>query len=215
MEREEMVEKTAEFVRQDIEKYNDATHDWFHIERVLRISRIIAQYENVDKFVVDMAALLHDTDDFKFNEYDGTPKSKAWLEHLGLDGETMNKILHVIENISFKGSAEQNKMQTLEGKIVQDADRLDAIGAFGIARAFTYAGYKNIPIFNPSVKIRTNMNFQEYKKTEGSAINHFHEKLLLLKDRMNTATGKALAEGRHKFMETYLEQFLKEAQGER
>ena len=142
-------------------------------------------------------------------------KTKAWLEFVGLDKNTAEKILHIVENISFKGSAEENKIQSLEGKVVQDADRLDAIGAFGIARAFTYAGYKNIPIFNPSVEIRHNMNFEQYKKTEGSAVNHFHEKLLLLKDKMNTATGKALAEGRHKFMETYLEQFFKEAQGER
>ena len=197
-----------------MEEYKDATHDWFHIERVWNMAKLIAKAEGADLFVVEMAALLHDIDDFKFNSHETAVKSAAWLQSLGVDSGTAEKIIHIVENISFKGSAEQNKIQTLEGKVVQDADRLDAIGAFGIARAFTYAGYKNIPIFNPSVEARENMSFEQYKRTEGSAINHFHEKLLLLKDRMNTKTGRLMAEERHNFMESYLRQFFKEAKGE-
>ena len=211
---QDAIERTEEYVKQNMKEYKDATHDWFHIERVWKTAKKIAQEEGADMFIVEMAALLHDIDDFKFNENGTTLKSKSWLESLGLDSDTIDKIVHIVENISFKGSAEENKIQTLEGKVVQDADRLDAIGAFGVARAFTYAGYKNIPIFNPAVEIRNNMSFDEYKKNEGSAINHFHEKLLLLKDRMNTKAGKFLAEDRHNFMETYLKQFFKEANGE-
>ena len=211
---QDAIERTEEYVKQNMKEYKDATHDWFHIERVWKTAKKIAQEEGADMFIVEMAALLHDIDDFKFNENGTTLKSKSWLESLGLDSDTIDKIVHIVENISFKGSAEENKIQTLEGKVVQDADRLDAIGAFGVARAFTYAGYKNIPIFNPAVEIRNNMSFDEYRKNEGSAINHFHEKLLLLKDRMNTKTGKFLAEDRHNFMETYLKQFFKEANGE-
>ena len=211
---QDAIERTEEYVKQNMKEYKDATHDWFHIERVWKTAKKIAQEEGADMFIVEMAALLHDIDDFKFNENGTTLKSKSWLESLGLDSDTIDKIVHIVENISFKGSAEENKIQTLEGKVVQDADRLDAIGAFGVACAFTYAGYKNIPIFNPAVEIRNNMSFDEYKKNEGSAINHFHEKLLLLKDRMNTKTGKFLAEDRHNFMETYLKQFFKEANGE-
>ena len=211
---QDAIERTEEYVKQNMKEYKDATHDWFHIERVWKTAKKIAQEEGADMFIVEMAALLHDIDDFKFNENGTTLKSKSWLESLGLDSDTIDKIVHIVENISFKGSAEENKIQTLEGKVVQDADRLDAIGAFGVARAFTYAGYKNIPIFNPAVEIRNNMSFDEYRKNEGSAINHFHEKLLLLKDRMNTKAGKFLAEDRHNFMETYLKQFFKEANGE-
>ena len=211
---QDAIERTKEYVRQHMEEYKDATHDWFHIERVWNMAKLIAKAEGADLFVVEMAALLHDIDDFKFNSHETAVKSAAWLQSLGVDSGTAEKIIHIVENISFKGSAEQNKIQTLEGKVVQDADRLDAIGAFGIARAFTYAGYKNIPIFNPSVEARENMSFEQYKRTEGSAINHFHEKLLLLKDRMNTKTGRLMAEERHNFMESYLRQFFKEAKGE-
>ena len=211
---QDAIERTKEYVRRNMEEYKDATHDWFHIERVWNTAKLIAKEEGADLFVVEMATLLHDIDDFKFNSHETAVKSAAWLQSLGVDSGTAEKIIHIVENISFKGSAEQNKIQTLEGKVVQDADRLDAIGAFGIARAFTYAGYKNIPIFNPSVEARENMNFEQYKRTEGSAINHFHEKLLLLKDRMNTKTGRLMAEERHNFMESYLRQFFKEAKGE-
>lgn len=210
---QDAVEKTRNYVQCVMEKYKDATHDWLHIERVWKMSKILAQREKAGMFIVEMAALLHDVDDFKFNE--GTNKSKDWLESLGLDTDTINRILHIVENISFKGAAEENKMQTIEGKVVQDADRLDAMGAFGIARAFTYAGYKNIPIFDPSIKVRDGMKSDQYKKLGGSAVNHFHEKLLLLKDRMSTKTGRSIAEGRHNFMELFLEQFFKEAEGER
>ncbi len=215
MKNEEAIERTKIFVRHNMEDYKDAAHDWFHIERVWRMAKRIAQEERADMFIIEMAALLHDIGDFKFNNGSGAKKSRLWLESLGLDASTIDNITHIIENISFRGAAEKEKMKPLEGKIVQDADRLDAIGAFGIARAFAYAGHGNIPIFNSAIGVRHNMNFEQYRKLEKSAVNHFHEKLLLLRDRMNTKTGKSIAEGRHIFMETYLEQFFKEAEGER
>lgn len=214
MHKEEAIEKTIEYVKRIMDEYKDAAHDWFHIERVWKMAKIIAKEEGADTFIVEMAALLHDIDDFKFNRGEKAVKSNMWLESLNLDKSVINKIIHIIENVSFKGAGEKEKIQTLEGKVVQDADRLDAIGALGIARAFSYAGYKNIPIFNPAVEVRHDMNFGQYKKPEESAVNHFYEKLLLLKDRMNTKTGKFLAENRHTFMKMYLHQFFKEAKCE-
>ena len=214
MENGQVIEKTKDYVRRSCK--GDVGHDWFHVERVWTMARKIAEEEKADVFIVEMAALLHDVDDFKFNDSDGTAvKSKAWLKSLDIDNTIIDKIIHIVENVSFKGSAEKEKIQTLEGKVVQDADRLDALGAIGVARAFTFAGHTNMCIYDPSIKVRGNMKFSEYRTHERSAVNHFYEKLLLLKDRMNTKTGKRLAEGRHKFMEQYLEQFFKEAEGER
>ena len=213
MDNGHIIEKTRDCVKHSCK--GDVGHDWFHIERVWTMAKKIAEEEKADMFIVEMAALLHDLDDFKFNDGDGAAvKSKAWLESLGVDGVIIDKIIHIVENVSFKGSAEKEKIQTLEGKVVQDADRLDALGAIGVARAFTFAGHANMCIYDPAVKVRENMKFSEYKNHESSAVNHFYEKLLLLKERMNTKTGKRLAEGRHKFMEQYLEQFFKEARRE-
>ena len=215
MQNDQIIEKTADYVRKTM-KNGDVGHDWFHVERVWKMARKIGQEENASMIVVELAALLHDIADWKFHDEGvGEKLAVEWLEGLGINKTIVDDVIHIIENISFKGSAEKEKMKTLEGRVVQDSDRLDALGAFGVARAFTFAGHKNIPIFAPGVKPRENMTFKQYKETEGSAINHFYEKLLLLKDRMNTKTGKRLAEGRHKFMEIYLEQFFKEAEGER
>src|SRR3989338_1683464 len=191
--------------------HGEPGHDWHHIERVWKMARRIGKEENADMFIVEMAALLHDIADWKFHGA-GANESKAreWLLSMNASSADIEKIIHIIEHISFKGSGEKEKMQSLEGKVVQDADRLDAMGAIGIARAFTFAGHKNIPIFVPGVEVRKNITFDMYKETEKSAINHFYEKLLLIKDRMNTPTGKRLAENMHKFMEKYLEQFFKE-----
>ena len=216
MDKQQIIERTKDYVKESL-KGVEPGHDWFHIERVWKMAKEIAKDENCDIFLVEMGALLHDIDDFKFNDNDGTPvKTMTWLESLGLNNFDIERIAHIVENVSFKGSAEQEKMKTLEGMIVQDADRLDALGAIGVSRAFTFAGAKKMTIYDPSIKPREEMKFLEYKKTDNRpAINHFYEKLFLLKDRMNTKTGKKLAEQRHKFMQTYLEQFFKEWNGER
>lgn len=217
MNHEQIIEKTMEYVKENME-YGDVGHDWFHIERVWKMAKMIAKEENGNMFIVELGALLHDIADWKFHGTGaGEVKAKTWLASLGVGEKIIDDVIHIIENVSFKGVAESEKMQTLEGKIVQDADRLDAIGAIGVARACTYVGFKRIPIHDPAVNIRKDMDFNEYKNTAivGTAINHFYEKLLFLKARMNTETGKKLAEGRHRFMELYLEQFFKEISGER
>ena len=215
MDKEQLIEKTVEYVKRSMEG-GDVGHDWFHVERVWKMAKRICLEEKADMFIVEMAALLHDIADWKFHE-EGKAETTAmmWMKTIGVRKEDIKNVVHIIENISFKGSGEKERMSTLEGKIVQDADRLDAMGAIGIARAFTFAGYKNIPIFVPGVDVRENLTFERYKETEKSAVNHFYEKLLLLKDRMNTKTGKEIAEQRHKHMEEYLEEFFKEMGGER
>lgn len=200
MKKQEIIEKTAEYVRSSMVN-GEPGHDWYHIERVWKTAKEIAKAERADMFIIEMAALLHDIADWKFHGIGaGEAKARRWLESLGIDKEDTD-------------SAEKETIQTLEGKIVQDADRLDAIGAIGVARAFTFAGNKNIPIYVLGVKPRENMTFEDYQKTEKSSVNHFYEKLLLLKDRMNTKTGKKIAESRHKFLQQYLEQFFKEMEG--
>ena len=217
MNHDQMIEKTKEYVKKNME-YGDVGHDWFHIERVWKMARMIANEEDANVLVVELGALLHDIADWKFHGVGaGEAKTREWLESLGLEDKVIKNVIHIVENISFKGVAESEQMKTLEGKIVQDADRLDAMGAIGVARAFAYVGFKNIPIHDPRVSIRENMTFKEYKNTAtvGTGVNHFYEKLLLLKERMNTRTGKSLADERHKFMEIYLEQFFKETKEER
>ncbi len=163
--------------------------------------------------MVELAALLHDIDDYKFSISRNQKKYIAWLNGIGLKREQIDHIKEIIENVSFKGSGEKVKKFSLEGKIVQDADRLDALGAIGIARCFSFAGHKKNPYFDPKIKPRSNMKFSTYKKMKSPAINHFYEKLLLLKGRMNTKTGKRIANQRHKFIELYLKQFFKEWEG--
>jgi uncharacterized protein len=188
-------------------------HDWQHSQRVRTMALFLAEKENADVFIVELAALLHDIADAKFNDGDenaGPRKARNFLLSLNVEEKTIVQIENIIRNISFKS---QNKLQenpSIEFCVVQDADRLDAIGAIGIARAFNYGGFRNRPIFDPDIKPNLNMNKEEYKKSNAPTINHFYEKLLLLKDLMNTVTAKKIAEQRHKFMEKYLEEFFKE-----
>ncbi len=207
------VEKTAKYVREILEG-ECSGHDWFHIERVWINAKYIAEKEgSADSNVVELAALLHDLDDWKFNETQNNEpeKARSWLESIGVNGAAVEHICNIITNISFKGANVESKMTTVEGKIVQDADRLDALGAVGIARAFAYGGMKGRSMYDPDVRPTTHKNFQEYKDCRGTTINHFYEKLLLLRDRMNTKTGREMAKERHDFMEKYLEQFFRES----
>lgn len=192
-------------------------HDWWHIYRVWQAAKQIAKGEQADMLVVELGALLHDIADSKFNGGDetiGPAKAKAFLESQEVDADTIEHVVQIIANISFKGGKEQQQFKSLELDIVQDADRLDAIGAIGIARAFNYGGFKNRPLYNPITPPNLHKTKEQYKHNNDPTINHFYEKLLLLKDRMNTQTGKQLAQERHQFMEQYLAQFYKEWEGE-
>lgn len=192
-------------------------HDWWHVYRVWQMAKHIGKNEqDVDMFVIELSALLHDIADWKFNNGDdkkGMRVAKDWLHHLDVDEHTIQNVCHIIEHISFKGAGETNHMKIKEGLIVQDADRLDALGAIGIARTFAYGGYKGRPLYDPKIKPILHTTFKEYKKSTSPSFNHFYEKLLLLKDTMNTQTGKQIAQQRHIFMETYIEEFLREWEG--
>ena len=189
-------------------------HDWFHTQRVLKLARKIAIKENeVNHLVLELAAILHDIDDWKFNKGNvevGANKAKSFLETLNLDDNTIAKVVDIIENSSFKGANVSEKKLSIEGQILQDADRLDAMGAIGIARAFAYGGYRGQEIYNPEIKPKMHNTFEEYKNSKTTTINHFYEKLLLLEDKMNTKTGKKLARKRQKFMKIFLKQFYKD-----
>lgn len=207
----------SDTVIQNTEKYifemfdgEGSGHDWWHIFRVRNLALKIASKEGGNSFVIEMAALLHDVEDWKLNEKQNSGKVKDWLNLMNLDEELIDQILSIIEEVSFKGAGVETKASTLEAKIVQDADRLDAIGAIGIARAFTYGGSKSRPIYAPAVTPVKHTDFESYKKSKGPTINHFFEKLLLLQDRLNTSTAKNMAKGRHQFMKVYLEQFFAE-----
>lgn len=210
-----LIHKTIQFVK---EKLNDAEggHDWFHIERVYKNALLIAKKTDCDLPVIQLGALLHDIADSKFHNGDETigPKTaRLFLESENVSEDIIVHVVNIIENISYKGGNFEKKFSSLELDIVQDADRLDAIGAIGVARAFNYGGFKNRALYNPEITPVTNMTKEEYKKNNAPTINHFYEKLLLLKDKMNTETGKQLAEERHRFMETFLAQFYAEWEG--
>ncbi|GAB3713456.1 HD domain-containing protein [Flavobacterium koreense] len=212
-----LIDNTILFVKQKLENA-EAGHDWFHIERVYKNALLIAQDEVCDIQIVKLGALLHDIADSKFNDGDETvgPKvARAFLESQKVADEIIVHVVNIIENISFKGGNFEKKFNSIELEIVQDADRLDAIGAIGIARTFNYGGFKNRQLYNPEIAPKLNMSKEEYKKSEAPTINHFYEKLLLLKDKMNTKTGKNLAQERHKFMELFLSQFYAEWDGEK
>ena len=213
----DLISKTILFVKQQLADA-EGGHDWFHIERVYKNSLLIAQSENCDKTVVKLGALLHDIADSKFHNGDETigPKvAKDFLEKEEVDDATITHVLNIIENISFKGGNFNKKFTSKELEIVQDADRLDAIGAIGIARTFNYGGFKNRPLYNPAIAPNLYMTKEEYKSNEAPTLNHFYEKLLLLKDKMNTETGKQIAQERHHFMEVFLSQFYAEWDGEK
>ncbi|UYW01128.1 HD domain-containing protein [Flavobacterium agricola] len=212
-----LLTNTITYVKQTLENV-ESGHDFYHIERVYNNAQLIAQNEPCNLLVVQLAALLHDIADSKFHNGDETigPKTaQAFLESQNADPEVINHVVKIIENISFKGGNFNRTFNSIELQIVQDADRLDAIGAIGIARAFNYGGYKNNPIHLPGHDPKLNMTKEEYKKHRGSTINHFYEKLLLLKDLMNTPTGKTIAEQRHQYMLTFLAQFYAEWDGEK
>jgi len=207
----EIIQKTGHFI--ELEFRNEGSgHDWFHIDRVRKMSLRIGETEDCDLFIVEMAALLHDLDDWKLAATSTTESSKAekWLDSIGLNSEITSHILEIIEEVSFKGAGIETPVKSIEAAIVQDADRLDAIGAIGIARTFAYGGHKSRLIYDPSVIPVMHNDFQEYKNNSAPTINHFYEKLLLLKDRMNTRTAKVIAEQRHQFMSDYLVQFYEE-----
>ena len=212
-----IVDATIIFVKQQLEGA-EAGHDWFHIERVYRNALRIAEHENCHREVVQLAALLHDIADSKFHGGDesiGPKTARTFLESQHSDEATIDHVVKIIENISFKGGKTDRTFSSLELDIVQDADRLDAIGAIGIARTFNYGGFKNRPLYDPAIAPNLLMTKEEYKTSQAPTLNHFYEKLLLLKDRMNTATGKKMAEDRHRFMEVFLAQFYAEWDGEK
>lgn len=211
------IEKTIVFVKQQLATA-EGGHDWFHIQRVLNNALLISKNENVDVFVVQLGALLHDIADSKFHNGDETvgPKvAREFLFGINVDSNVIEHIIKIIENISFKGGNEPQKFKSAELDVIQDADRLDALGAIGIARTFNYGGFKNRTLFDPSIPPNLKMSKEEYKASTAPTINHFYEKLLLLKDKMNTKTGKKIAEKRHQFMELYLEQFYAEWDGKK
>ncbi|MFD0964422.1 HD domain-containing protein [Pseudofulvibacter geojedonensis] len=217
MNKDLIINNTIVFVK-DTLKGAESGHDWFHIDRVYKNALLISKSENVDLFVVALGALLHDIADSKFYGGDETigPKlAKEFLELEKVDEKIIQHVIAIIENISFKGGKEQKTFSSKELDVVQDADRLDAIGAIGIARAFNYGGFKNNLLYDPDLPPQMYMNKAEYKKGSGTTINHFYEKLLLLKDLMNTVTGKKIAQKRHEFMEVFLSQFFAEWEGEK
>jgi uncharacterized protein len=217
MTTQNLISETIAYVKRELENA-EGGHDWFHIERVYKNSILIAKEEDCDIMVVKLGALLHDIADSKFHDGDETigPKTaRAFLESENVFEETINHVINIIENISFKGGNFENKFSSKELEIVQDADRLDAIGAIGIARTFNYGGFKNRALYNPSIAPNLNMSKEEYKNSNSPTLNHFYEKLLLLKDKMNTATGKKIALERHKYMENFLSQFYAEWEGEK
>jgi uncharacterized protein len=214
----DLIEATIAFVKETL-KDAEGGHDWFHIQRVFNNTLLIAKDEKVNIIVVSLAALLHDIADSKFhggNEALGPKMAHDFLTKLQVDKNCVEQVVKIIQNMSFKNSlGGKSDFNTIELQVVQDADRLDAIGAIGIARAFNYGGFKNRPLYDPEIQPNPNLTKEVYTKSTSPTINHFYEKLLLLKDQMNTNTGKKLAEQRHEFMLSYLEQFYAEWNGSR
>ena len=213
----EIFNKTILFVKAKLQNA-EGGHDWFHIERVYKNAILIADGEVCDDTVLKLGALLHDIADSKFHNGDETigPKmAREFLASNDVDETTIQHVINIIENISFKGGNTEKLFSSIELNIVQDADRLDAIGAIGIARAFNYGGFKNRPLYNPNIAPNLHMSKEEYKSSEAPTLNHFYEKLLLLKDKMNTETAKQIAQERHRYMEGFLSQFYAEWDGEK
>ena len=217
MNQEEIISNTIQFVKNEL-KNAEGGHDWFHIERVFKNAILISKDEKVDIFVVSLAALLHDIADAKFHKGDetiGPTMAADFLKTQQVEKQVSKHVINIIKHISYKNSLEKSrkKFTSKELEVVQDADRLDAIGAIGIARCFNYGGFKNRAIYNPEILPELNLSKEAYKNSDAPSINHFYEKLLLLKDQMNTTTGKKIAAERHRYMELYLEQFYNEWNG--
>ncbi len=209
---EKIITLTVAYVKETL-KDAEGGHDWWHIYRVWKLAVRIAKEESVNLFVVQLAALLHDIADSKFHSGDeelGPRLAGNFLTKMHVDKQIIKHVDAIIRNMSFHKTFEEKRFNSRELQVVQDADRIDAIGAIGIARAFNYGGHKNFPIYNPHIKPETYLNKESYKSSKAPTLNHFYEKLFLLKDMMNTKTGKRLAEGRHQFMEAFVERFLKE-----
>ncbi|MFT4243886.1 MAG: HD domain-containing protein [Candidatus Woesearchaeota archaeon] len=217
MNNEEIISKTVDFVKNSLE-HAEGGHDWWHVYRIWKLLKILAQKEGVENMlIIELGALLHDIADSKFHEGDeevGPKIAREFLESLSLEEDIIYHIELIIKNISFKGGNHTQNFSSPELDIIQDADRLDALGAIGIARTFNYGGFKQRKLYDPNIKSNLNMTKEEYKKSTAPTINHFYEKLLLLKDKMNTQSGKQMAQRRHEFMEEYLEQFYQEWEGE-
>lgn len=215
MTNQEIISKIAEEVRAKLEGEGSG-HDWWHVERVWKMAKHIGERENADLFVAELGALLHDVADWKFHNGDHSVGPKVASEMLakhGVPEDVISKVAQIIREVSFKGAGVNTTPSTLEGKVAQDADRLDALGAIGIARTFAYGGHVNREIYNPNIKPVLHQSTEEYAKSKSHTINHFYEKLLLLKDLMNTNAAKEIAEERHVFLEGFLKQFLKEWEG--
>lgn len=211
-----VINNTITFVKTTL-RNAEGGHDWFHIQRVLNTAITIVKRENANEFVVQLGALLHDIADSKFHNGDETVGPKIAREFLftqNVDSSVIEHVVNIINAVSYKGGHNSSTFNSLELQIVQDADRLDALGAIGIARTFNYGGYKNRTLYDPDVKPNLNMTKEEYKASNAPTLNHFYEKLLLLKDLMNTETGTSLAKKRHEFMKLYLDQFLNEWEGQ-
>ena len=215
MNKNQIIKNTESFVKNTLIDA-EGGHDWFHILRVWNNAKLIAKGEKVDLFIVELGALLHDIADSKFhngNETIGPALARKFLENQNVENSIINHVENIITNISFKGGNFEQKFTSPELAVIQDADRLDAIGAIGIARCFNYGGFKNRALYNPDILPNLNMTKEEYKNSNTPTINHFYEKLLLLKDKMNTKTGRRIAADRHSYMETYLQQFYDEWNG--
>ncbi|MBV1924270.1 MAG: HD domain-containing protein [Flavobacteriaceae bacterium] len=216
MNHHNIIEHTIAFVKKELENA-EGGHDWFHIERVYKNTLLISKTEKVDLLIVSLGALLHDIADSKFHNGDetvGPRKAKAFLEKENVSSEVIQHVIDIIENISFKGGNKVQKFTSKELDVVQDADRLDAIGAIGIARCFNYGGFKNRKLYDPEIAPKLEMSPEEYKASNAPTINHFYEKLLLLKDKMNTDSGKKIALKRHQYMTEFLTQFYGEWEGD-
>ncbi len=210
-----IIDATIQFVKEKLANA-EGGHDWFHTERVYKNALHIAQGENVDLLTVSLGALLHDIADAKFHDGDDTIGPKLATEFLikhNVDNTVIEHVVQIIKNISFKGGNQTQNFNSAELQVVQDADRLDAMGAIGIARTFNYGGFKNRKLYDPDIKPKLDMTAKEYRASTAPTINHFYEKLLLLKDKMNTKTGSELAAQRHEFMVIYLKQFYREWDG--
>lgn len=213
--RDEILRRTEAFVRERMSGEGTG-HDWCHVHRVRRVALRLAGEEGTGPYVVELAALLHDVADHKFHGGDagaGPRAAREWLSGLGAEPAVTEHVATIIAELSFKGAGVPTPMSTPEGRVVQDADRLDAIGAVGVGRAFAYGGSRGRPMHEPEAVPEMHDSFDQYKSSKGSTINHFHEKLLLLRDRMNTASARRMAEGRHRFMEQFLERFHAEWDG--
>ncbi|WP_339687939.1 HD domain-containing protein [uncultured Nonlabens sp.] len=217
MTQQQIIDQTVQFVKTQLQNA-EGGHDWFHIERVWRNAKLIAQDEKCDRGIVELGALLHDIADSKFHDGDetlGPQVARDFLESLEVPKDVMEHVANIIKYISYKGGHQSKDFTSIELDIVQDADRLDAIGAIGVARTFNYGGFKNRAIYDPNIPADLDMTAAQYKKSTAPTINHFYEKLLLLKDLMNTKTGKKIAQQRHDYMQGFLDQFYAEWNGEK